>query len=433
MAWRRPRFLPRLIDRYLLAEAARPLAVSLGVVLTALLLERLLRLFNLLAHSSGALESVVELLLNLIPHYLGLALPAAFFISIFFVIARLSEESELEAMLSAGLSIARIAAPLLWVGVVLSLFSMALFGFMQPYSRYAYRAVLHAAVNAGWDARVEPSSFVKAAKGFTVTADRADDSGTYLEGVFAQRIVDGIEEVFTAESGRLALVDGGQRLVLRLKNGQHWRQPPAAALAGVAHPQAPRAAAERPSLVQFTDLTLNTDFNPDAPPYRTRGDSERELTMIELWQAMHQPAAERKPGAAGPMPRRRLAAEFHTRIVRALSLPLLPLLAIPLGMAAKRGRRGSGLVMAAVILVLYHHGIQLGQSLATTGRLPPVPAVWVPFTLFTILCLWLFRSSQARPGQNSFTWLVERIELGLMAIRGLFRRRRTPAAGPGAQ
>ncbi len=393
-------FRPSLIDRYLLAEAARPLAVSLGLVLTALLLERLLRLFNLLARSSGAFESVLQLVANLIPHYLGLALPAAFFISIFLVIARLSEESELEALLSSGLSIARIATPLLWVGVALSLFSMALFGFLQPYSRYAYRAVLYAAVNAGWDARVAPIEFARAPKGFTITADKVEDNGEYLEGVFAQRVVDGTEQVFTAESGRFGIAEDGRRLVLTLRNGQRWQQP----------------RSSSPSLTRFTELDLDTDFNPDAPPFRARGDSERELTMVELWREMNKPASA--------TPKRRLRAEFHTRLVRALSLPLLPLLAIPLGMAAKRGRRAPGLVVAAVILVIYHHGIQLGQSLASTGRLPAIPAVWVPFALFALLCLWLFRSSQARPGQNSFTWLVERIAGGLEGARRLALRRR---------
>ncbi|BBK41117.1 hypothetical protein STVA_11370 [Allostella vacuolata] len=401
---------PTLLDRYILAEAARPLTVSLGLVLTALLLERLLRLFNMLARSGGAFESVIELVANLVPHYLGLALPAAFFISIFFVVARLSEESELEAMLSSGLSIGRIAKPLLWVGVGLSLFSVALFGFLQPYSRYAYRAVLYAAVNAGWSGRVEPVEFARAPRGFTVTADKVDYDGRTLEGVFAQRILDGTEEAYTAETGRLGLSADGRRLVLVLRNGQRWQQPPDAA---------------PPNLTRFDELSIGTDFNPDAPPFRSRGDSERELTLVELWREMHDPASK--------MSRRRLAAEFHTRLVRAVSLPLLPLLAIPLGVAAKRGRRSSGLIMAALVLVLYHHGIQLGQTLAAAGRLPPVPAVWVPFGLFALICLWLFRSSLARPGQNPFTWMVERIEHGMQAARRAFARRpRGPMAGGAA-
>ena len=393
--------LPSLIDRYILAEAARPLVVSLGLVLTALLLERLLRLFNLLARSGGdALESVVQLVANLVPHYLGLALPAAFFISILLVIARLSEESELDAMLSSGLSVTRIAAPLLWVGVALSLFSIALFGFLQPYSRYAYRAVLYAAVNAGWDARVEPGGFTKAARGFTITADRVTYDGRQLEGIFAQRIVEGTEEVYTARTGEFGLLDGGKRLILNLRNGQRWQQ---------------RPDSSSPNLMRFTELAIDTDFNPNARAFRDRGDNERELTMTELWREMGNPASS--------MPKRRLSAEFHTRLVRALSLPLLPLLAIPLGMTVKRRQRGSALVMAAIILVLYHHGIQLGQSLGTTGRIPSVPAVWVPFALFALFCLWLFRSSHARPGGNPFGGLVEHIERGLLWVRGLGARR----------
>src|SRR5690606_23312485 len=67
----------RLIDRYLLGTTLRPLAISLVVVLAALLLERILRLFSLLVDRRGPIGLVLEMAANLIPHYLGLALPAA--------------------------------------------------------------------------------------------------------------------------------------------------------------------------------------------------------------------------------------------------------------------------------------------------------------------------------------------------------------------
>jgi len=390
---------PRLIDRYILAEAARPLAVSLGLVLTALLLERLLRLFNMLARSGGPFELVLEMVGNLVPHYLGLALPAAFFVSTLLVVGRLSEESELDAMLSSGLSIGRIAVPLLAAGLVFALFSVALYGFIQPYSRYAYRALLHVAVNAGWDAKVEPAAFASAVRDFTLTADDVDFTGRNLQGVFAQRIVDGREEVFTAETGALGLSPDRSRLILVLENGTRWWQVPGA----------------HSNVVRFERLSLTTPFSPEAAPFRARGDSERELTLAELWQEMN--------ASWSPVAPAKLRAEFHGRLVRALSLPLLPLLAIPLGMAAKRSRRGPGLVMAAVVLIFYHHGIQLGQSMAATARISPVLAAWIPFALFATLCLALFLKSQRRPGENPFTWAVERIAAAADAIAALFRRR----------
>ena len=65
-----------LLDRYILRLTLAPLGGALGVTLVALLLERVLRLLDLLSESSGRLGFVVQLAVNLVPHYLGLTLPA---------------------------------------------------------------------------------------------------------------------------------------------------------------------------------------------------------------------------------------------------------------------------------------------------------------------------------------------------------------------
>ena len=75
----------KMIDRYVIKLSAKPMAACLGVTLVVLLLERALRIFDLLAQSSARFGYVFELTANLIPHYLGLAMPASFFIAIFIV------------------------------------------------------------------------------------------------------------------------------------------------------------------------------------------------------------------------------------------------------------------------------------------------------------------------------------------------------------
>ena len=91
---------------------------------------------------------------------------------------------------------------------------------------------------------------------------------------------------------------------------------------------------------RFVKAVINADFNTGPAPFRARGGSVRELTLAELWQGMHHPDATR-------ISPQRLAGEFHGRLARSFVLPLLPLLAIPLGMAAKRGRRAAGPRIAA--------------------------------------------------------------------------------------
>ncbi len=387
-----------ILNRYLLGLLLRPLLLSIGVVLLALLLERLLRLFDLVAATDNALDAVLLMLLNLVPHYLGLALPAAFFASIFMVVARLGDDNELDALLAAGRSIEETARPFMLVAILLSLFSLYLFGFLQPYSRYRYHQVSYDALHAGWNARAQENIFADAGRGFVLTADQVDGTGRGLTGVFIRRVgPDGEEEITTAKSGTLSPTTDGTTLLLELEDGQ------------IVHEQANRELLK----VTFKHGTLNEHFAANAPPFRPRGDSERELTSTELWRELHAPTP--------PLPPAQLAGEFQARLVRALSLPLLPLLAVPLGMSAKRGRRAPSVIVACLMLLALHHGVQLGESLAETGRVPVIPAVWAPLILFGTLSAWLFRGSLKTPGDNPVTRAVAAIE---GAIDGISLRRR---------
>ena len=65
-----------VIDRYLLRQIVTTSLVMTGVGLAVLLLERLLRLFNLVANPNKAFSFVGQMLVLLTPHYLSVALPA---------------------------------------------------------------------------------------------------------------------------------------------------------------------------------------------------------------------------------------------------------------------------------------------------------------------------------------------------------------------
>jgi len=153
---------------------------------------------------------------------------------------------------------------------------------------------------------------------------------------------------------------------------------------------------------RFAKALINADFTPAPRPFRPRGNSVRELTLPELWQGMHD-------GNATTLAPSRLAGEFHGRLARSLLLPLLPLLAIPLGMAAKRGGRAPGAVFAGLALLVLNHSLQFGESMAESGRADAIVAVWAPVAVFAALCLWIFRGSLAWPGDNPLTRAASRV------------------------
>jgi lipopolysaccharide export system permease protein len=392
-----------LVGRYLLRLLAKPLLATLLVVLPALLMERLLRLFDLLAGAGGPLSSVARLLVYLVPHYLGLALPAALFIGVYVVVARLSEDHEMDALQSAGFSLARLSRPFLLVGLLFAAAGVGLYGYVQPLGGYAYRAAFHALANAGWNGTIVPGEFTRIGERAVVYADRRDPADGSLRGVFLQqrRPDDGAEVLTTAAVGRLALDAERGELFLELEHGQQTTFGPDG----------------RVSTLGFAGSDLSRSLTVRLPGFRPRGSDEREMTLEELWAT--------RDGTGPPPPVRpsRLDAELHGRLVRALSLAVLPLLAVPMGLAAKRARRSHGIVLAAAILVLYQQALSLLESLGDVGRLDARPALWAAFALFAVFCATVFRRSSHNPAEGGFDGALAAIERSAAFAAALLPRR----------
>ena len=372
------------LDRYLLIETIRPLTIGLGIVLSALLLERMLRLFDLLVNKGGPFVLVLKMVANLVPHYMGMALPAAFFLSVLVVVSRLSAESELDAMLGCGISLKRLIAPLFGLAIVLTIATAFLFSYLQPHSRYAYRSIIYLVTNAAWEAILEEGVFVTAQGRNTIMVDQIENGGRTLHGVFVHQFHnDGSAAAITAKRGSMVRSDDGTNFLLRLEDGQQI----------VTRPED-----RKPSASTFNTVEFRIDLTNNAPPFRARGENEREMTLLELWERRNDPDVGMQ---------RRVRSELHGRLARIASIPVLPFVALPLGISAKRARRASGLVIAGMLLFLYHHALQFGESMADLGRVSPFVAIWLPFAAFAASGAWLFTWASSRPGSNPLAALAE--------------------------
>ena len=389
---------PDRLDLYTLRMLVGPFMLSTCVLLLAFLLKRLLALFELAAATGASSLLVMKMIANLVPHFLGLAVLVAFFAAMFMATARSGDDNELDAMLATGRSIARLAVPFFAVALGLCAFNLFLFGYLQPMTRYQYHVREHEALQTGWDGKMEANRFVTARRGITLGADAVGADGHELNGVFVQRRDASTEEVVTAERGRLVPSADGKRLLLALENGMIVRDEPGGSV----------------RVVHFGQGQINEDFTAVPPPFRERGDTVNELTLPELRGV----AAGSAVSVTTPAER---AGEYHGRLVRTLLPLVLPLLALPLGMAAKRGRRAPGTVFATLALLALYESLQFGQSLAQSGRAPVLLAVWSPLLVFTAFGLWLFRSSLQWPGDNPVMRAVSAIEA---AFGGLQRHKK---------
>jgi lipopolysaccharide export system permease protein len=397
------KFLPRLatFERYLLRRSLTPLLIGTIVVLIALLLERLLRLLDLLVNKGSPFGLILRLLLNLIPHYIGIALPAAFFLAVLVAVNRMSADSELDAAQSFGIGPQRMVAPLLGLGMILLVVMIVVTGFVQPYSRYAYRALIYAITHATLRYGLEEGVFIHTEGGLTLMAEDISKKGSQLQRLFVyQQHQDGRSTTTTAAEGVLVGSTNDLRPTLRVSDGVQFFTDKNGKLGSLT----------------FNQFNWPLDLSSELSPFRWRGGYERELTLTELWQRMRAGTPDRKIDD--------IRAEFHGRLVRSLSVIFLPFLAIPLGQAGRRGRRAYGFVLGLMILASYNNLLRFGEALADDGIVSPWLGLWAPLGGLVALSVGLFYWAAYRSARLPPDVLVQRVEAAVLRWVGRWRPRK---------
>ena len=393
-----------LIDRYMLKRVSWPLAGAIVIGMAALLLERLIRLLDLFANRGGPLTLILKMLGNLVPHYLAIAIPAAFFVGILYATLRLSNDSELDVMRASGLSLRRLAAPMLLMAAVLTVASAVILGFLQPYTRYAYRALVYIVTETSWNSAIERGAFFNGFGGKTILIGDIADGGRTLKRIFIQETDDnGNNIALSAQTGELTNDPRTFSLTLILRDG-------------VRVDSKPDGTGGKASV--FGESSLPLEVVAPEPFRESRKESE-----LSLWQLVRA-YKEKWPGLGQDD----VLAEFNYRIVRTLTVLFLPLLAIPMGLTSRRQPTSVRIVVGIAILIVYYQILNFGKDMAENGRFSSFVALWVQFLLFALGSLYLFYVANSRLSQDPFAMVFGAIDDSWRWLKAgwfmLFRRRR---------
>ena len=221
-----------IYSRYLLAQIARPMVTAILVALIALLAERTLRVIDLVVGWRGSLFVVFEMLGYLIPHYMGLALPVAFFLGILLTFSRLSREGELAAINASGAGLPQLLRPILGAALVLALVVALLVSLLQPYARYAYRAATYALTNASFTTLLQNGLFTTLGD-TTYMVEQISEDKSQMKGVFLYQGGQGKDAVtITSVSGQAVREGPLSPIVLKLQDGLQQLVPARSANAG---------------------------------------------------------------------------------------------------------------------------------------------------------------------------------------------------------
>lgn len=375
-----------IFDRYILNQIFPTLGMTLLVALLILLVERMLRVLDLVLGNSGPLHYVARMLAYLAPHYLGMALPFAFFLAILLTFNRLNRESEFDAFLAAGIGLHQLIRPLLYVTLAILAIVAVTFNFLQPHARYAYRALVSAVKNPVLYATAKEGVFTTHGDVTFLVGSISPSRETYGQVFIYEDDTEGQSAVTTAKQGVLDKQPVGKPSYALLYDGVRLAIPK-------------DGGADEASVLNFSQLRVSLG-DGELGPIRPRGRDEREFTLFELWRLLNTPEQ--------PHYRPHLVSEFNGRLVRLLSILGLPFLAVSLALGRRRNARYYGIAVGGGALFLYHELLQFGERMVNREG-DPALMLWTPLLCFLAISGILFYRTAFLAGEPGPASVLERL------------------------
>ncbi|NJM36348.1 MAG: YjgP/YjgQ family permease [Rhodomicrobium sp.] len=367
-----------LIDRYILRAVVTPLLLALCVAGMLLLLEQMLRLFDFVLAEQGPVDVVWRMLANLLPHYLGLALPLGAFLGVLLAFRSLSLSSELDALNSSGASVMRLLRPVYLLTFALMIFDFLLVSYIQPYAQYEYEQIRFDVTSGALGIKIPQGEFVAIADDATIRLGKVNTETRDAEDIFLERRdrAGGVTTI-TARYGGISTTPEITKLLLKLREGRQVY---------VDH------AGERANAGSFDSFDIEIDL-PAIAVFRSRGGTEREATFDELWTLVRTQSPQTEPRWHD------YRAGFHWRLIHPLTFLVLPILAVAMGVTGRRRASNLKPILGVAILIVYHELVEeWGQVVAGEGRISPYISMWGLFVVFLAISIFLYRGSidQAR-------------------------------------
>jgi lipopolysaccharide export system permease protein len=356
------------VDRYIARLVALPLFSSMVIAAMLLVLDKMLSLFNFVAQEGGPVSVVWRLLANLLPEYLSLGIPLGVMMGILLAFRKLALSSELDAMRAVGLSYGRLLRVPYLYACVFALINLAIVGYIQPRSLYAYEALNFELRSGALGASIKVGEFTDLGKEMTMRIEKSADSGRDLSGIFlTARSQDNNTLAVTAERGTFLATDDPETIILRLSHGTLVHNAPSYRV---------------PRVLSFDSHDLPIPL-PKIGAFRQRGGEDHELTIPELVRVGTSDATPQKL-------RNKTRADFHFRLAEVAMMLLLPLLALSLAVPPKRSSSALGVFLSIVMVVAYHKLNEYGEGMGSLGRVDPFVALWLPFSAFAGLIIWMY-------------------------------------------
>ncbi len=363
-------WVPTTMDRYLVSELVGPFVFGLSAFTLIFVATQILAIGRLVTDQHAPLWAAVEYFLWDMPQYLLLVIPMAMLLGTLLAMQRLSSDSEITAMKAGGISLARIVAPLLIVGFVVSLVALAVQELFVPFANdnaaFVKQQAIERATSATMSSLQAVSPLPGGGKQVTIAASLDVPTQTLLKvTVLRYDAHFELQEVTKAARARYVAP------TWHFENATIYHYFPNGDESKVTAPAGLDIdIGERPNQIAKQSLQI-TD-----PEQLSRAEIKARLDSGQLTATQQ----------------RYFGATYASKLARPFAAFVFTLIAVPFGLRpARGGGTGLGFGLAVAIVFVYYVISTIFLSIGNLATWLAGPAAWTPNLLFTIIGVLLLR------------------------------------------
>jgi lipopolysaccharide export system permease protein len=380
----------KIIDGYVAREVLGPFGLGVLLLTFALVTARLLKLTEMVVNHGVTLSAVISLIGFIMPAFLELTFPMAVLLGVLMGFGRMSGDRELIAARACGISLYRLAMPVIGVAFAVYALSSWLAFSVRPWANRHLEERIFELTRTNSNAGLKEKVFNREFPGIVMYVDTLSPVDGTLRGVM---ISDGRNpaqpNTIIARHGIMIPDVPNKSITLRLFDGS---------LFGV------EADRNTSHITRFRTYDLNV--HPEEGLDLGRRDPD-EMSYAELRRTI---VGARLAG----QPDYEAETELASKYTVPFTTLLFALMGVPLGLKPARGGQSERFGVAIALFFSYYSLMRAGEALAERAQVNAFLAMSIPDLLFAALAIWLFLRSATDTGDQGrgagdFVWdLVER-------------------------
>ena len=368
--------LNSIYNRYVLKEMLAPFSINVLVFTFLFLMTELTKITNWIVNYNLSIVSVLTLIFLTMPYFLMFIIPMSIMLAVVLTFLRLSADNEIVALKSCGMSLYGLLPPVLifsFAGFFFTLF-ITLYGVPKSKSTLEDMVLEMAASNI--DIGLKERTFNDAFKNVMLYVNKIDLNQKKLIDIFIEdKRQRNIISTVVAPEGRLFTEPGKFIIHMVMSNGTIHQT---------------NLKEHTATSIHFDTYKLSLDLKKEIERAENREKDRDEMSITELQQVVKQSNEKDEDYYKAKI-------AIHRRFSIPVACLTLGLLAFPLGIQSKTGKRSFRLILCLILFLLYYLLLTAGYSLGKKGIYPPIIGMWMPNVTMAVICVYfLFQATKER-------------------------------------